>query len=70
MNNLYPKREDLDIEFDLVILAPQVASNFEDMKAETDKLGIKLAKTEGAQYIKLTRDGQGALQFVQEQFED
>ena len=41
-------------EFDLVILAPQVASNYEDMKAETDKLGIKLAKTEGAQYIKLT----------------
>ena len=57
-------------EFDLVILAPQVASNFEDMKAETDKLGIKLAKTEGAQYINLTRDGKGALDFVQAQFED
>ena len=57
-------------EFDLVILAPQVASNFEDMKAETDKLGIKLAKTEGAQYISLTRDGKGALDFVQAQFED
>ena len=57
-------------EFDLVILAPQVASNFEDMKAETDKLGIKLAKTEGAQYIKLTRDGKGALAFVQSQFEE
>ena len=56
-------------EFDLVILAPQVASNFEDMKAETDKLGIKLAKTEGAQYIKLTRDGKGALAFVQVQFD-
>lgn len=56
-------------EFNLVILAPQVASNFEDMKAETDKLGIKLAKTEGAQYIKLTRDGKGALVFVQEQFD-
>lgn len=56
-------------ELDLVILAPQVASNFEDMKAETDKLGIKLAKTEGAQYIKLTRDGKGALAFVQEQFD-
>ena len=52
-------------EFDLVILAPQVASNFE----ETDKLGIKLAKTEGAQYIKLTRDGKGALAFVQAQFD-
>ncbi|EAD9430436.1 MULTISPECIES: lactose-specific PTS transporter subunit EIIC [Enterococcus] len=56
-------------EFDLVILAPQVSSNFDDMKAETDKLGIKLAKTEGAQYIKLTRDGQGALAFVQQQFD-
>ena len=56
-------------EFDLVILAPQVASNFEDMKAETDKLGIKLAKTEGARYIKLTRDGKGALAFVQAQFD-
>lgn len=56
-------------EFDLVILAPQVASNFDDMKAETDKLGIKLAKIEGAQYIKLTRDGQGALAFVQQQFD-
>ena len=57
-------------EFDLVILAPQVASNFQDMKAETDKLGIKLAKTEGAQYISLTRDGKGALDFVQAQFQD
>ena len=57
-------------EFDLVILAPQVASNYEDMKAETDKLGIKLASTEGVQYIQLTRDGKGALAFVQAQFEE
>ena len=57
-------------EFDLVILAPQVASNYEDMKAETDKLGIKLASTEGVQYIQLTRDGKGALDFVQAQFEE
>ncbi len=54
-------------QYQLVILAPQVASNFEDMKAETDKLGIRLAKTEGGQYIKLTRDGQGALDFVKQQ---
>jgi PTS system lactose-specific IIC component len=57
-------------QYQLVILAPQVASNYEDMKAETDKLGIKLAKTEGAQYIKLTRDGQGALDFVKQQMEN
>ena len=66
----YGARREMLPEFDLVILAPQVASNYEDMKAETDKLGIKLAKTEGAQYIKLTRDGQGALAFVQAQFEE
>ncbi|MGT2755168.1 lactose-specific PTS transporter subunit EIIC [Streptococcus ovis] len=57
-------------EYQLVILAPQVASNYEDMKLETEKLGIKLAKTEGAQYIKLTRDGQGALEFVKQQMEN
>ena len=44
-------------------------SLYEDIKIETEKLGIKLAKTEGGQYIKLTRDGKGALAFVQEQFE-
>lgn len=65
----YGAHREMLSEFDLVILAPQVASNFEDMKAETDKLGIKLAKTEGAQYIKLTRDGKGALAFVQAQFD-
>lgn len=55
-------------EYQLVILAPQVASNYDDIKQETDALGIKLAKTEGAQYIRLTRDGQGALDFVKQQF--
>ena len=55
-------------EYQLVILAPQVASNYDNMKQEPDALGIKLAKTEGAQYIKLTRDGQGALDFVKQQF--
>ena len=57
-------------QYQLVVLAPQVASNYEDLKVETDKLGIKLAKTEGAQYIKLTRDGQGALDFVKQQMEN
>lgn len=57
-------------QYQLVILAPQVASNYENMKAETDKLGIKLAKTEGSQYIELTRDGQGALDFVKQQMEN
>ncbi len=35
-------------ESDLAISCSQAVSNFKDMKAETDKLGIKPAKTEGA----------------------
>ena len=66
----YGAHMDIMKDYDLVILAPQVASNYEDIKQDTDRLGVKLAKTQGGQYIKLTRDGQGALAFVQEQFED
>lgn len=64
----YGAHMDIMKEYDLVILAPQVASNYEDIKQDTDRLGIKLAKTQGAEYIKLTRDGEGALQFVKGQF--
>ena len=66
----YGAHMDILKDYDLVILAPQVASNYEDIKQDTVRLGVKLAKTQGGQYIKLTRDGQGALAFVQEQFED
>ncbi|UXR87423.1 lactose-specific PTS transporter subunit EIIC [Staphylococcus felis] len=64
----YGAHMDIMKEYDLIILAPQVASNYEDIKQDTDRLGIKLAKTQGAEYIKLTRDGEGALQFVRDQF--
>lgn len=66
----YGAHMDIMKEYQLIILAPQVASNYEDIKQDTDRLGIKLAKTQGAEYIKLTRDGQAALDFVQKQFEN
>ncbi|MBS4889932.1 MAG: lactose-specific PTS transporter subunit EIIC [Anaerococcus vaginalis] len=62
----YGAHRDILEDFDLVILAPQVASNYDDMKKETDPLGIKLVKTQGAQYIGLSRDGQASLDFVKE----
>ena len=58
----YGAHMDIMKDYQLIILAPQVASNYEDIKQDTDRLGIKLAKTEGAQYIKLTRDGEAALE--------
>ena len=62
----YGAHRDILPDFDLVILAPQVASNYDDMKQETDPLGIKLVKTQGVQYIGLSRDGQASLDFVKE----
>lgn len=66
----YGAHMDIMKDYHLVILAPQVASNYEDIKQDTDRLGIKLAKTQGAEYINLTRDGEAALNFVQKQFEN
>ena len=45
---------DIMKDYQLIILAPQVASNYEDIKQDTDR--IKLAKTQGVEYINLTRD--------------
>lgn len=65
----YGAHMDIMKDYQLIILAPQVASNYEDIKQDTDRLGIKLAKTQGVEYINLTRDGKAALDFVQKQFE-
>lgn len=55
--------------YDLVVLAPQVSSYYDDIKQDTDKLNIRLVGTKGAEYIKLTRDPIGAVKFVLSQFE-
>lgn len=65
----YGAHMDIMKDYHLIILASQVASNYEDIKQDTDRLGIKLAKTQGVEYINLTRDGKAALDFVQQQFE-
>lgn len=64
----YGSHHDILKDYDLVILAPQVASNFEDIKKDTDRLGIKLVSTTGKKYIELTRNADLAIQFVNEQF--
>lgn len=66
----YGAHQDILKEYDLVVLAPQVASNYEDIKKDTDRLGIKVTKTEGMEYISLTRDPKGSLEYVLKQFKD
>lgn len=64
--NSYGAHMDILHEHDLVILAPQVASNYQDLKKDTDRLGIKAVAVEGKKYISLTRNPEEALQFVKE----
>lgn len=53
-------------QYDVIVLAPQVRSYYEDMKADTDRLGIKLLAPRGKEYIKLTRDPEGAIKWLRQ----
>lgn len=63
----YGAHRDILPNYNVVILAPQVRSYYDDIKEDTDKLGIKLIATKGAQYIKLTRDPKKAIEFLKDQ---
>ena len=60
----YGAHTDIMKDYDLIILAPQVASYYQDLKKDTDRLGIKSVACQGKQYIELTRNPQKALEFV------
>lgn len=53
-------------QYDVIVLAPQVRSYYNDMKADTDRLGIKLLAPRGKEYIDLTRDPTGAIKWLRE----
>lgn len=63
----YGNHIDIMPDFDLVILAPQAATYFDDLKADCERMGVACCVTRGKQYIDLTRDGEASLAFVAEQ---
>ncbi len=60
----YGAHQEIMGNYDLIILAPQVVSNYDDIKEDADRLNVKLVKTKGKEYISLTRDPKAALEFV------
>lgn len=60
----YGSHYDIMKNFDLIVLAPQVNSYLSDIQKDADKVGVKVVATKGAEYIKLTRDPKGAVDFV------
>lgn len=60
----YGTQGDILQNFDAVILAPQAATVFDELKKDTDRHGIQLATTNGREYIELTRNPEKALKFA------
>ena len=53
-------------QYNVIVLAPQVRTHYNEMKADTDRLGITLLSPKGKQYIDLTKDPKGAVAWIEE----
>lgn len=62
----YGNHYDILKNYDVVVLSPQVQAHLDEVKQDA-KEGTKVIATKGAQYIQLTRDPKGAVEFIVEQ---
>lgn len=60
----YGQHKEKITDFDLIVLAPQMASMYDELKSDCDAKGTKSATTSGQEYVKLTRDPDAALKFA------
>lgn len=60
----YGQHKDIITDFDLIILAPQMASMYDELKHDCDAKGVKSATTSGREYVGLTREPDRALDFA------
>lgn len=60
----YGQHKDIITDFDLIILAPQMASMYDELKHDCDAKGVKSATTSGREYVGLTREPEKALDFA------
>ncbi|SHK54049.1 PTS system lactose-specific IIB component, Lac family /PTS system lactose-specific IIC component, Lac family [Selenomonas ruminantium] len=60
----YGQHKDIITDFDLIVLAPQMASMYDELKSDCEAKGVKSATTSGREYVGLTRDPDKALDFA------
>lgn len=60
----YGQHKDCITDYDLIVLAPQMASMFDELKHDCDEKGVPAATCSGKEYVGLTRNPAGALQFA------
>lgn len=66
----YGQHKTIIKDFDLIVLAPQMASMLEELQQDTDKFGVKAVSTGGAEYVSLGRNPRNAIAFVYEKLEE
>lgn len=60
----YGQHKDCITDYDLIVLAPQMASMFDELQHDCEEKGVPAATCTGKEYVGLTRDPAGALQFA------
>lgn len=60
----YGQHKDVITDYGLIVLAPQMASMYDELKHDCDEKGVKSATTSGREYVGLTRDPDKALDFA------
>ena len=60
----YGQHMDCITDYDLIVLAPQMASMFDELKHDCDEKGVPAATCSGKEYVGLTRNPAGALEFA------
>lgn len=66
----YGSHYDIMSGYNVIVLAPQCRMYHDAMKADTDRMGIRLLSTRGKQYIDLTRDPERAIDWLLEQLDE
>lgn len=60
----YGQHKDCITDYDLIVLAPQMASMFDELKHDCDEKGVPAATCSGKEYVGLTRNPADALEFA------
>ncbi|EPH98329.1 putative PTS system, lactose-specific IIC component [Enterococcus faecalis 13-SD-W-01] len=62
----YGQHKELISDFDLIVLAPQMASMLNELKKDTEGHSVQAVSTTGAEYVSLAKNPEQAIAFVYE----
>jgi PTS system lactose-specific IIC component len=62
----YGQHKELISDFDLIVLAPQMASMLNELKKDTEGHSVQAVSTSGAEYVSLAKNPEQAIAFVYE----